>query len=694
MTTRRSRLSRCLLAALAAGALACGCTRARGPGLPAPGPAVSILRAPELRIVYPPAGATLTASDSTFVFGSVSPAGAPVTVNGVRARQAAGGGWLAYVPVEPGPFTFHVAAGRPAAGLAGPVQVEVPVTVPGGFEASWAGVIDTASVAPRDSLELAPGEPVRVRFKGVPGLRGRVVLGRHAAAAPFSEEAAPGWDVGRLVFGPAGASRDRAGTARQAIAGREWVWYAAELVVPEPPRRGATPPGADRGRRRGARPEPRRGAGARSREGAGDRGSAGDRGWLALWIEVARGEGASRYRLPAAAVLPRDPAARPVAVLDDDPQAEGGTDGRVVARTAADGVYFLFLPNGTRVRTGSRIGERRELLLAPGLSVWAERDELQPLPAGTPAPRSAVPVVRTRGMGEWTRIVVPLAERLPVQIRQDTRPARYEVTIFGASAATEFLRLDGGDDLVRELRWNQPANGRFVLEVELAQAQPWGYRYGYEGTDFHLDVRRAPRIRGGLFRSVLDGLKVVVDPGHSPDPGATGPTGLREKDANLAVALELSRQLERRGAEVVLTRDLATPPDSGPGLVHRTLLAARAEAHLLVSVHHNALPDGVNPFENHGTSTYYYHPQSLPLARAVQRELVDALGLPDLGIGLGNLALARPTEMPAVLTEAAFMMIPEQEELLRMEAFQRKQATAIRRGLERFLKEARASERG
>ena len=50
----------------------------------------------------------------------------------------------------------------------------------------------------------------------------------------------------------------------------------------------------------------------------------------------------------------------------------------------------------------------------------------------------------------------------------------------------------------------------------------------------------------------------------------------------------------------------------GATLNDRTNLAAREEADLLVSVHHNALPDGVNPFRNNGSSTYYYQPQSLP----------------------------------------------------------------------------------
>ena len=43
---------------------------------------------------------------------------------------------------------------------------------------------------------------------------------------------------------------------------------------------------------------------------------------------------------------------------------------------------------------------------------------------------------------------------------------------------------------------------------------------------------------------------------------------------------------------------------------------------MLVSIHNNALPDGVNPFTNNGTSVYYNQPRSVPLARAIQAALV------------------------------------------------------------------------
>ena len=184
------------------------------------------------------------------------------------------------------------------------------------------------------------------------------------------------------------------------------------------------------------------------------------------------------------------------------------------------------------------------------------------------------------------------------------------------------------------------------------------------------------------FRSPLHGVRVIVDPGHNPDTGAVGPTGLEEREANLGISLELARILERRGAEVVLTRASA---DSALGLYDRANLAIAAGGDLFVSIHNNALPDGVNPLLNNGTSVLYYHPQSRELAEAIQAELLPRTGLADRGVWHQNVAVLRMNEMPAVLVESVFMMIPEQEAALRTPQFRRRIAEGVADGIERYL---------
>jgi len=106
-----------------------------------------------------------------------------------------------------------------------------------------------------------------------------------------------------------------------------------------------------------------------------------------------------------------------------------------------------------------------------------------------------------------------------------------------------------------------------------------------------------------------------------------------------------------------------------------------------VSVHLNALPDGVNPFTSNGTSTLFFHNASEPLARVMQEALMKRFGLRDLGVHYQNLAVARPTWYPSVLTEGLFLMLPEQEAAMRDVGFQRTYAEALLAGLERYVRE-------
>jgi N-acetylmuramoyl-L-alanine amidase len=249
--------------------------------------------------------------------------------------------------------------------------------------------------------------------------------------------------------------------------------------------------------------------------------------------------------------------------------------------------------------------------------------------------------------------------------------------LYGTTINTDIVNYGANDTLVREARWTQETSDRGHFSLRLG-APAYGYLAYWANGAFVLRVRRPPRVEAS---APLRGLTIAVDPGHPPI-GATGPTGLYEPVPTLAVGLIVQRMLESRGATVVMTRTTAAPVALGD----RPVIARKANANALVSIHLNALPDGIDPFTSNGTGAYYFRSQSEPLARALQRAMIARMGLRDLGINFDNLRLARPTWMPAVLCEGAFLMIPEQEAALRTPEFQRAYAAAIVDGLESYFR--------
>ncbi|HET9823205.1 MAG TPA: N-acetylmuramoyl-L-alanine amidase [Burkholderiaceae bacterium] len=89
-----------------------------------------------------------------------------------------------------------------------------------------------------------------------------------------------------------------------------------------------------------------------------------------------------------------------------------------------------------------------------------------------------------------------------------------------------------------------------------------------------------------IVRKVERLVIVALDPGHGgEDPGAVGPSGLKEKDVVLAIALALRDRLnEHRQMRAFLTRD----GDYFVPLADRVRKARRVQADLFVSIHADA----------------------------------------------------------------------------------------------------------
>lgn len=375
-----------------------------------------------------------------------------------------------------------------------------------------------------------------------------------------------------------------------------------------------------------------------------------------------------------------DPGSLPIVELIEPDDPVSGTNGMVIGRPTAEGTYRWRFPVGTRAEVDGREGDRVRIRLAPDLHAWVGADDTRPAPPTAPPPRSVVGDLRFHVRADRIELGIPLSAALPLQVEEpDGRTI--ELTLFGAIGNTDRVAQGAGSRAVEEVRWAQLPGDRYRLTVTLSEPV-WGFRTTYrplEGdrAELVLEIRRMPPIDP---LNPLAGRRIAIDPGH-PGAGATGPSGYYEGHANLGIGLALERMLEDAGAQPILIRRDTLPM----GLYERTAAAIEAGAELYVSIHNNALPDGVRPFGQEGTSTYYYHPHSRHLATTVQEGMLGAMRLRDLGVYWGNLAVCRMAWMPSILTEGAFMMMPDHEAALKDPEFQARYARGVLDGIREFL---------
>ena len=362
--------------------------------------------------------------------------------------------------------------------------------------------------------------------------------------------------------------------------------------------------------------------------------------------------------------------------FNDDTAHKGDTDSLTIGRTRPGATYHWFMPTGTRTVATGRLGDDLRVRLSKGTEAWVPAADALQLPTGTPALRATVSSVTLTPFTDRLALRVPLSQRIPFRVEEGEK--QLTLRLYNSLGDLDWMRYGGTDPYLKRMSWEQETNDEVTIRLDLA-GPVWGYRTRWSGNDLIFEVRRPPHIDKD---APLEGRRIVVDPGHPP-AGAMGPSGFREAQANLAVALKLRELLQAKGATVIMTRTT----DSAVDLWPRVKLADTVNAELLVSIHNNALPDGLNPFTNSGSSVFYNQPRSVPLAMAVQRALVRRLGIRDLGVSRGDLALVRPTWMPSVLTEGLFMMLPQQEAALRSEAGQALYAEAVFDGIETFLRD-------
>jgi N-acetylmuramoyl-L-alanine amidase len=185
-----------------------------------------------------------------------------------------------------------------------------------------------------------------------------------------------------------------------------------------------------------------------------------------------------------------------------------------------------------------------------------------------------------------------------------------------------------------------------------------------------------------IFANDNSKILICIDPGHGgKDTGTIGPTGLREKDVNLDIAVKLKNKLADAGFKVMLTRE----SDINHSFDEIANFANSNNADLFISVHNNSHPSP----EMNGTQTFYCNSSPATsnfLANDLNAKTIEQIGTCDRGVKSADFKVLKNTKMISALVEGVFVCNPNEEAELKDPNFRDKIATGIYNGIIEYLK--------
>lgn len=351
--------------------------------------------------------------------------------------------------------------------------------------------------------------------------------------------------------------------------------------------------------------------------------------------------------------------------------------------TASGNLYPFYRAYG-RARITGRLNNQYRLWLNDEESAWLEMDKFNN-PDTTPVPNNHIQEMTITVLSDKTRLIFSGVRAVPVSIHEFNN--RLELTFYYTETFDENFTADTTSPILEKSTWTQPQPNTVLFKIYFKEGQlPWGHAYDFEDGNFTLDLMHTPQLTP-TAKKPLTGARILLDAGHSPRrkvpyDGAIGPTGFLEYEATLALAEELKPLLEEQGATVILTRH----GNNRKSLQERYEQALAENAHIFVSLHYNALPETVNPLARpRGYSVYYNYPHSFKLAQAVYQSFTKNVKLPDNGMIANDiLFIPRIPQMPSILVENAYLILPEQEEMARTEEGRHSLVQALYEGILNF----------
>lgn len=178
---------------------------------------------------------------------------------------------------------------------------------------------------------------------------------------------------------------------------------------------------------------------------------------------------------------------------------------------------------------------------------------------------------------------------------------------------------------------------------------------------------------------------VMLDPGHGgKDPGAIGPSGLKEVDVIMPIAKRVADLLEKQGIAVKLTRT----SDYFVGLDERVTMSREAGATIFVSIHANSID---NRPDVNGLEIYHYN-LGRSLAEIVQRSTLDYVNkngfyLNNRNVRSARFLVLRKSSIPAILIETGYLTSEAEAARLRRDDYQRVMAEGIAKGIVQYIRE-------
>ncbi len=579
---------------------------------------------PRIEVVYPKECDQVIASDSTFIIGNVRPRSAQFFVNNMPIDLHYNGTFLAVVAVKPGNFTFSCVSvfGKDTLKLERNVYIPYYLKTSPNHPLS----IDTSYIFPKKTWELPPGDIFKVAFKGTPGCDATFSIEGIARNLPMTElgpRANNYW--GEALFGQGTNSQMQhvEGIYIGSYIIQSWDW------------------GIERNIKFTLKDD-----------------------WGNSITSLAPG----KLRIDVSRV----------------PKIAQFTEKMVVSRTGPKVGHQIHFPENSTVRVTAARENHLRIRLTDTDEFWIKKEKVKLLPPGLSESEGVITEINTESRDGYSIINVIIDQRLPFKVEQIPKPNQLHITFYNIAENNPRIKINFDDPLFQNINWEKTGKNVYTIIIYLNQKRQWGYDPFYQNGNFYIKIKKKPDIAGWPHSPIKNRI-ICLDPGHNPDLGAVGPSGISEKEINYEYCELLKDALEDKGAFVELTHGR----NDGITLTSRVEFAKFIGAEIMLSLHFNALPDGFDPNEIRGTSTYYYHPHSYRLAYLIQKRILKATQLKNFGLFHNNLYVCTPPQMISMLAEPAFIIHPEEEMLITNPSFKMKVVKAIVKAMEEFLSESR-----